>query len=421
MVQTIASTQDCYYGLQCNNIWDREENLVKELTETITNYDFPQLHKSYFSDKSRRSPITCSQLTWSYDGTSICGVFDDLGVRQFLIPENKLEGYWVPFTRWFINTPIVCSSILPSYSLYHNDPSKQAILCSSRDLPIRLYSLQPESNNKTSLQHYSTLNEENETFETPYAMAVQDDESGFLTGSVRNRICLYDFNRYHPIWQHQWTKSSCGKSSHKAIVSCFDEYNECHNHIRYAGTYKTEVLRIDTRIKNFELVSERDPSDSWSNGIYQIIKSDNGHYIYCMKRNAKEIDVLDTRKLGVSWKVNTLQLPFKIGKQKFKASLNNSKGLLIGSYSGEVMYWDKDCIEFGGLDRFESFGTGIKPMGSFSIHGDNSTEKEDACRVNCITTNPLDPKILAVSTSADKFAVEDADNFETSLRLIQIP
>ena len=410
-MQTIASTLDCYYGTNCNSLWSLEEELSRKFSAHAKNYEFPKLHRSYFHSVERYCPVICSQLTWSHDGTSICGVFDDFGIRQYLIPEDPLVDHWVPFTRWFVNGSIISSVVHPRYSLYEEDSAYQTILCSSRDLPIKLYSLRSDSINETSLYHYSTVNEENEAFETAYSMTILQDTMHFMTGSVRNRITMYDYNRHKPIWQHQWTKQSCGKSSQKAIVSCFDEYNEVHDNVRFAGTYKTEVLRIDTRSTKSELISERDSLDSWSNGIYQVIKSDNGHYLYCIKRNAREIDVIDTRMLKS--RINILELPFKIGKQKFKASLNSAKGLLIGSYDGQVACWDKDCIEFGGLDPLQTAGTGIKPTNNILISDEN-------VRVNCIATNPVDPNTLAISTSTDKVADDEGMTLKTSVKLIRM-
>ena len=234
------------------------------------------------------------------------------------------------------------------------------------------------------------------------------DDNTFVTGSVRNRISIYDINRRAPIWQHQWTKQSCGKSFHKAIISCFDECNDRHDDIRYAGTYKTELLRFDTRIKVAELVNKRAPDDSWSTGIYQILRSGNGHYLYCLKRNAREIDVVDIRM--TSTKANTLQLPYKVGRQKFKASLNSARGLLIGSYDGNIISWDKDCVEFGGLDPLQTHGTGVLPTGSVQVSGKR--------RINCISSNPIDPDVVAISCSTDKF--DEDIHSQSSIDLIQI-
>ncbi|CDO93661.1 unnamed protein product [Kluyveromyces dobzhanskii CBS 2104] len=405
----IASTLNCYHGSDCNELWSREEKLSQTFTASVEGYEFPKLHRSRFHGIERHRPVICSQITWSQDGTSICAVFDDFGVRQYLVPEDPMTNHWVPFTRWFVNSPIVSSVVHPKYSLYETNPLHQTILCASRDLPIRLFSLRSESTNENSLFHYSTVNDENEVFETPYAMTVLDDGNHFMTGSIKNKIAVYDYSRHLPIWQNQWTKQSCGKSSHKAIVSCFDECSETHDSIRFAGTYKTEVFRIDIRSSKTSLVCQRDPSDSWSNGIYQVIKSDNGHYLYCVKRNAKEIDVIDTRMLKC--RINTLELPYKVGTQKFKASLNYTEGLLIGSYDGEIARWDRDCIEFGGLAPLQTSGNGIPPTSNILVSNSKA-------RLNCVTTNPVDPSVLAVSTSSDKFADGDSD-FETSIALIR--
>lgn len=400
----LATTGRCYEGVNTNEFWANEETLRNQNQEN-TKYEFPCLSKSYFHQNYTRTSISNSSITWSSDGTSICVTSDDFGVRQFLVPEKRTET-WGVFTRWFSNASIVSSLVHPSYSLFEADRRAQTILCGSKDLPIRLYSLESVARNETSIFSYSTINQENEQYETPYSMTYLSD-SQFVTGSVRNRISIYDLERHNPIWQQQWTRESCGNCFQKAIISCFDESNELRDVLRYAGTYKGELFAFDMRMKSLRMIQKREPSDSWSTGIYQVIRSDNGHFLYCFKRGAKDIDVLDVRKSCN--KINTLKLPFNTRKQKFKASMNVSHGLLLGSFQGKILNWDKNCVEFGGLDPLQLNGEGLAPT--------NIIEMEGKERINCISSSATEPDIIAISSCSDKFG---DGPFKASIELLDL-
>lgn len=403
-MKIICSSKDIFYGKDVQNIWHKEKYAWQSLVTTL-DYQFPNLGSSIYEDNNSndmhirmKNPIICQAIEWSYDGTSFVCRHDDFGIRQYLIPEDNGTPL-VPFKRFFRNESIISSKVHPYNSLYNEQGGFELILISSHDLPIQLYSLASEDKDFNPVFSYDVMNQENEKYETPFVMDF-DDDIHFFSGSFRNKVSLYDINRRSPIWTSKLTRQGCGKAFHRSIVSCFDQSNDRHNKNRFMGNYKSEIYRIDSRSPQTSLVFPRLSNDT-STGTYQLWQSGNGHYLYVFKRNSSIIDVIDIRKPFSL--ANQLHIPLKIGRQKFKGTINPLHGLLIGNNHGDIIQWTNDFIEFGGIDPTSSTSAcDYKPF--------NLLNTPLKSRINIITHSPSDPNLLSVSYSPDKFDEDDNDS-----------
>ena len=457
----LFTTSDTFNGWDVSKVWEREHMrwVARSQLDRYADYTFPRLEESVYSKEFQYRPpfrpTICQELFWSYDGTSLLAVFNDTGIRQYLIPEtnpnydlddtkrkdlNKpcLNSHTamnelVPFRRFFKNKSIVSCEVHPRYSPYNVNPDENSILISSRDLPLQLYSLNLAEEEGTKGNHwvsrpffsYDTVNEHNEQLLTPFSVQYLNSRE-FLTGSSRNTVRLYDRTRKQPLWTLSSTKAECGSSStNKNIVSCFSELPSgkkrdlITNTPRYklCGTYKGEVYLIDTRgtRASFSCIYRCRTRGPPGGGIYQLLESENEHYIYCVQRKSKVIDILDVR-MGFK-KINILGLPFTISQQKFKASISEYYGLTIGTPDGRLLTWSRDIVEFGGLDR----NTGndvkysrplppdmehtVKSVYPHNTERESKEEKGRQCRelrVNIVSYNPSDLGCVAISYSPDK-------------------
>lgn len=379
----IASTHEDFYGKCKASVWGKEARSCNAAP-----YSFEFINKP-----EKNMPVLCQGISWAHDGTSIVALHDDFGIRQYLMPQDK-GSHLSPFQRIFKSQSIISHSVHPRHSLFAMESGCKSILVSSNDMPLQMYSLDPEKEYK-SVMRFNSICTENERYLIAYAIDFHSDNH-FLAGSTRNNVSLYDVSRRDPIWASHSMRRGCNKAKHKTIVCCFDEITERRDNIRYAGTYKSEFIRIDPR--TCEICTWKSFKGN-GQGIYQIIQSENGHYIYFLKRHSETIQVVDVRN---SMKViNELTLPFKIKKQKFQASYNPIHGLMLGNENGNFLRWERDIIEFGGIDR----------TGSVNTH-DLMPEKIldlgiDGGRVNIIQHNPCDCNILAISYTPDKFNNSD--------------
>ena len=457
----LCTTSDTFNECDVSKVWEREHQkwMARSQLDKFAHYTFPRLEESAYSAEFQNGttfrPTICQELFWSYDGTSLLAVFNDTGIRQYLIPETDSEydiedaerkgknkqdlkshiavNELVPFRRFFKNKSIVSCEVHPRYSPYNANPDENSILISSRDLPLQLYSLNlatEKGNTKGNHQaskpifSYDTVNEHNEQLLTPFSIQYLNTRE-FLTGSSRNTVRLYDRTRRQPLWTVNSTRAECGPSSlNKNIVSCFSELptgKKCdvitNNSPRYklCGTYKGEVYLIDTRATraSFSCIYRcraRPPGG----GIYQLLESENEHYIYCIQRRSRVIDILDVRT-GFK-KINSLGLPFTISQQKFKASISEYYGLTIGTPDGRLLTWSRDTVEFGGLERNASNVEHSRPLPpdvelTVSHTGGESGEEKGGQyrkpRVNLVSYNPSDLRCVAISYSPDKRKCHD--------------
>lgn len=398
-MRQFGNTKDVFHGCDVPGVWEKEESKWKALVNS-TQYPFPKLSVSPFQNDrdttliNLKQPVICQDIQWSADGTSFITFHDDYGIREYLVPEGE-DKCLVPFKRFFKTQSIINAKVHPKYSPYSEELNFNVMIVSSKDLPIQLYSLAHSETRHYSLFSYDTMNPENERYETTYAIDFLNDTE-FVAGSVKNKIAVYDLNRKLPVWTSQFTKKKCGKRFHRAIVSCFDQSTERHDHSRYMGTYKNELFKLDTRMQKIELLRTNFASNKdFPSGIIQLLQSVNGHYIYVVKRDSALIDVLDVRQSCCQ--VNELILPFKIKKQKFKASLNSVHGLIIGDEDGNILKWDSSIVEFGGIATSGEPSEGGLVCSEYCSTGYSS-------RVNIVSFNPDDPNVLAMSYSPNKFS-----------------
>lgn len=342
----VYETSTTFCGRDVLKVWKTERAKWSKQAEA-SSYDYPILEDSRYESTALpsskecidlQSPVICLDLKWSLDGTSLVAVFNDFGVRQYLLPEDR-GSELIPFKRFFRSQSIVSSCVHPEYSLFNDSDVCNVMLVSSRDLPIQLFSLSAHAKQHSPLFNYSVMNSENERYETIYAMSFSNNSS-FLAGTARNKILAYDLNRKVPVWSSSgYEKKWCRNSVHRSIVSCFDEPNGvADSTVRYMGTYKCDIFAIDTRSGQPELVADRKAlgSDAGPAGVTQLLLSANKHFMFVVKRNSNKIEVLDTRFSFT--KVNELILPSWIGNQKFKASLDQVNGLLIGTSDGKLAF-----------------------------------------------------------------------------------
>lgn len=402
-VRELYSTKCIFDGRNVQHVWQNELVAWKKLTDN-SSYPFPKLEISSKQDATAQSihdlnnPVICQDISWSFDGTSFVTTHSDNGIRQYLVPDDGEITSLVPFKRFFRPQSIISSRINPNYSLFGSNDSN-VILVASKELPIQLLSLSADADEHSSLFNYEVQNPENENFETVYAIDYASDRL-FLAGSVRNKVSLYDISRKTPIWHARSIKKHCGKSPHRAIVSCFDQSMESIQKThRYMATYKNDIFLLDMRSQNIQNLKCSFNSDDNPRGVIQILLSMNGHYMYVIKRNSSFIDILDVR--NNCERVNRLALPFTIIKQKFKACIDQTNGLSIGSPDGKLLQWTSNIIEFGGIPRsaVEETGTDLAPSMVFQTSYNES-------RMNVISFNPDMPQMMCVSYSPDKFSEE---------------
>lgn len=421
-LKVIADTSETFNGWNVRQSWKKEDEKWLELVNQDANssYSFPKLGQSvYLNDETRslQKPVICQDVFWASDGTSFVTVHDDYGIRQYLVPEygaNDVRKDLVPFTRVYKNQSIVTSKVHPNYSLFNGSENFNFILLSHRDMPLQLYPLSSEANEFTSMRSFDVTNPINERFQVPHAIDF-DGVDQFLAGFDRNRVSLYDVDRSEPVWTVQASKRQCGASFHRQIVSCFDQQDnqQCvEGRTRYFGTYKNELYAVDQR-KNDTPLQYR--SDSGS-GFIQVLRSFNGTYLYGVKRNSSIIDIIDVRQ--THQKVNELELPYKIGTQKLKASLSASAGLTIGTGNGSIMNWSSDLVEFGGIERTRAriVNSDVQRLPGEYAQLQPSTSYGSS-RVNLVKESPADPSLMVLSFSPDKFC-EGSATAQSGLSLV---
>ncbi|CAI4035931.1 hypothetical protein SMKI_14G1400 [Saccharomyces mikatae IFO 1815] len=342
--------------------------------------------------------VLCQDIFWSSDGTSFVSVHNDFGIRQYLVPEetdmNKgKKNLLIPFSRFFRNQSIVSCAVDPFYSLYGGKSGEVAndrIVIAGKNFPLQLYSIMDGQ----CIASYDTTNELNGEYETAYSMRI-DTEAHIYTGSHRNKVAIYDMNRREAVWMHRSTKRA--SKTRQSIISCFEEYpiggQILPRESLLCGSYANEVFQVDSRRQRLEKINyaRRTPG-----GIVQILASDNGRYVYIVRRNSDAIYVYDRRNL--QRELNTLALPFRIHNNfvKSKAYIDMTYGLSIGTPQGTVLNWGRDVVEFGGICSYHKMQdmvpTSIQAESKW--HGDFDSDVPVTIVVkNC----PGDPGLLALA------------------------
>lgn len=332
-------------------IWETESSTSADLSQKL-NYMFPKLglseSQTSLKDKDVTKDVVCQDIHWSVDATSLVTINSDYGIRQYLIPDPKSDQTLLnPYSRIFAHESVLSSDISPRYSLYEgsSEPLANSILIGAKNVPIKLVDLN-DTNNLSTIRSYDISNLENEKFETPYVLKYHR-ESLFLSGTVRNKVNVYDVNRREPVNILTYSRrSKCGTQSYKSIISCLDD-SFSDNQVRYCGSYKNQVFIIDLRGKTLQLLNNL--QGNGARGCYQIINSDNGSYLYVLQRYSSRIEILDHRRPDRP--VNHLELPGRSDFQKLKACYNGSFQVGSPLGKGQILSWDKSTIESGGITR----------------------------------------------------------------------
>lgn len=409
-LQVQYDTGHIFNGWNVQDIWHKEDQAWLRRTAKYTD-SFPPLQECLKGPSPLlKRPAICQDVFWSSDGLSFVTRHDDYGIRQYLIPEveeTSCESL-IPFTRMFKSHSIVSSDVHPKYSLYNGVSQFNVILIASKELPLQLYSL--ESSDQQCLFRFNTDNLNSGDWEVPYTMDWANDDQ-FLTGSLRNKVSLFDIRRRKPIWISQSTRS---RSVSKSIVSCFDQQGSqefADNRNRVFGTYRNELYFMDCRTQRTSLLHR----SLVGSGFIQLLKSVNGHYLFVIKRNSDAIEVLDTRNSYLE--VSQLKLPFKVGNQKYKASLTPTNGLTIGTNHGSIINWSSSLVEFGGIDRY-----------TFS----ESDDAQEICpefeyktpysssRINIVEQCPTEPDLFITSHSPDKMADDPDKNAASGISIVKL-
>jgi len=439
-------------GLQLTDILDKEDKewstnvlCLNQLQHGGEQHNIRPLGRPIIEpSKSNRSPrsIICQDLYWSLDGRCVTAVTDDHAIRRYMIAHDSNGKTILQLTnRVFKNQTIVSSEMVPNdTSTIAIDNPGEKILIGSRNLPIQLYSLNSTNDDVTSdtpLFTYSTMNPQNEVFETPYSISSLTQET-FLVGSIRNSVSLYDISCKEPIWNIRSDKIKSGKAQYKSIVSCFDEgctgvtnsngHNDNYLRTKYFGTYKNEIYRVDLRVnrKGMDCVQQNNKK---GNGIYQLLKSENGLYLYVVKRQSNQISIYDIRKHGSC--LNSLKLPFMIKNQKFKANISSFNGLSIGTTANNIINWERSIVESGGITRHDyeldikfSDNKSILTTMTTSIGGsieEHPIGTQQERRINIVKQNPEYLDQTVVSYSPDKTALPNITQDASGICLIDTP
>ncbi|CAL9733061.1 protein Swt21p [Monosporozyma unispora] len=411
------STLSTFQQVDVDEVWKQEDSQWRSVQDKFPDYQFPKLEHSLYEKCKEviNKPVVIQDIKWSRDGTSITTVSNDTGIRQYLIPEENTQENIVndvttgsklltPFIRKFKNRSIVCSETHPLNSMY--DEKYNFVLLSSRDMPIQMYDLSPQETGSSSIRFsYEIMNPLNEKLEVPYSIKIFPNQNEtFYTGGNGNKIKVYDMSRSFCVNEYY---SRRGKGS-KSIISCFDDRSTnyvMNDKVLIWANYKNEVGQLDIRCAPNDTRAMRSrytiPRAS-GDGIYQMLRSDNDHYLYVLLRKSNKIQIFDHR--GTLDPINSLTLPFKIGYQKQKAIIDEDQGFLLGSDKGTLLTWDKSLIEAGGVcksgsnDNENSEYSTITLKGMFNVQGNNT-------RIHLVSRNPNHGSSIhsyAAATSSDR-------------------
>lgn len=442
------STEDTFYGSDVGQVWSREERLWQIMQNKSPEYPFPHLEQSIYTqannnkvDKSINKPVFIQDMKWSHDGTSISSVSNDSGIRQYLIPEEgqstadeEEDGAQslTPFIRKFKNRSIVCSEIHPLNSMY--DDIYNYVLLASKNVPIQMYSLSAQFDSKeedsySNVRHtYKIMNDMNEKFEIPYSMKIFENRPDmFFSGGLRNKIKMYDVNRTDPLSTY-----NIGKGGPKSIISCFEDRSSqyvMNDKVFFWGNYKNEIGSLDTRTdpKHFKsTINLPKVKGSFGDGIYQIIRSVSGHYLYIFSRQSRSVQVLDSRQIGSHVQaVNRLYLPFKIGYQQCKAAIDEDLGLIMGNRSKQdeigILQWDKSLIETGGRSREWDTKSDEYTFNIISTNINKEDSQEKTNDLHCAPNSSIHMLARNLSSQSLQLAVATSSNRSKTLPTDQHP
>ncbi|CAI1675158.1 hypothetical protein SEUBUCD646_0N01410 [Saccharomyces eubayanus] len=401
-----CDTGEVFEADRIREVWEREDKEWLQKTKNdASGYAYPALGKSPYigetSDGRMEKKVLCQDIFWSCDGTSLVSVHNDFGIRQYLIPEekdgdnkNKELLLLLPFSRFFKNQSIVSCAVHPLYSLY-DEPSggvaTDKIAIGSKNFPLQLYSVMDGQ----CVATFDTTNEMNGEYETAYSVKT-DTEAHIYTGSHRNKVAIYDMNRREAVWMHRSSKKA-SKGRH-SIISCFEEQPAGAAALPrgplLCGSYANELFLVDPRHRQTVAISRSGQKAAM--GVIQILTSDNGRYVYVTRRNSDKISVYDRRDL--QREVSLLALPFRVRQDsaKFKACVDATHGLSMGTPWGAVLNWGHDLVEFGGVSPHQR--SEEQAVASLPPESEWSTGPESmGFTTTVVKSCPREPGLLALA------------------------
>lgn len=332
MKATTGDTFDC-------TDWQTEDLYHDNLQRLSPDYKYPLLSRSA---KKLPESLLCKDLTWAHDGSSVVSVHEDFGVRVYTMPSNlgaedELEpDLLVALSRTFAANLIISHLVHPDFSLYDNqayETGANVMLLAERQLPIKLVSLIP---GESLVASYHFKDDENDCYYDSHSLLFLSSRT-FACG-LANCIGFFDIARNKPV--------STKKPRKVGIVSAISS-SKTDSSI-FCGSYLNNLTVFDST--SLEIIEQKNLLGG--DGIYQILESDNGNFIYPLSRRANEIPILDKR-MGYAI-VDTLtgwhaDASNNTQQKMFGDTIERNQGLLVGNQNSQILLW-KDCaIGMGGL------------------------------------------------------------------------
>jgi hypothetical protein len=346
-LRSLASTNHTFYTDTPPSTEIRLHSTFCSLSE----YTYPPLQSS-----TATNPLITTQLQWLPDASALITASSDVGIRTYIPPESLLEepvNQLISYTRAYL-TSITTSAVHPSASLYNGSIP---LAIGGKEIPLKLYNAFPDENGKARpLRVYNTAHPQTEKYAKISSLAFLGG-STILSGSMKS-IQLFDIERSDPI----------GEVTTTGIVSAMaPSRSEFIHDGWFTSTW-------NGHISLHSLEGDVTMQYRTNNGVFQVLESINGKYLYVIPRQGDSIDVLDIR-MGLE-KVCDL-LGFKSQSQRISGSLKpHSGGLVIGTSDGCVMEYRDAEMAMGTSEEVKVCDTSISHV---SIH-------------------PQDENIIALST-----------------------
>lgn len=220
------------------------------------------------------------------------------------------------------------------------------MMISGKEVPLKLYDAYPDSRGRLRvLRTFNTAHPQTEKFAKISCITFLN-ESTVISGSMKS-IQMFDIERSDPL----------GEISTQGIVSAMAAMqSEFVSEAWVCGTWNGAV-------SVFSHDGEPVMTTKCDGGVFQLLESGNGKYVYAVPRNGDSIRVLDIR-MGLE-EVCSLG-SFNSESQRISGTLkSNSQGLIIGTADGS-MNWYKDAEM--GLSTVESLKLSETSVSHTSIH-----------------------------------------------------
>lgn len=307
------------------NLYTGYEELQSPIYDLNSNSKFDLSSRNYIRS-----------LDWSSDGSHFVSVNEDFGIRCFIVPQdivsNENISKLVPFSRYFNRYPILCHKLPGGFSIYdEQNPLNRSIALSSKNMPIRLIDLESKSSILDIKYEEISDNSLGIIYSMEFAKATSD--SLLLGGSKKMGIFNLEYKKLANSINFKQLSilSALTSSSFDPNLVFVGSYNSsiCIADIRTANNVSQKLTRLEGR------------------GIYQLLETQGGKYLFAVSRKSNKIKLLDMRKgmdevLTFNWTENTtFSLNHVLTNQKLYGDLCSEKRkLLIGNSIGEINIFD---------------------------------------------------------------------------------